>query len=80
MYNFNDHSTFTRSHDHLTRSRNLLNPNFQRLTVTQNSVSFKGPLEWNKLPIFVKDSQSFEIFKTRVKKQLIEAYSQALMS
>ena len=76
MYKLNDHSTFTRSHDYLTRSRNLLNPNFHRLTVTQNSVSFKGPLEWNKLPIFVKESQSFEIFKTRVKNHLIEAYSQ----
>ena len=75
MYKLNDHSTFTRSHDHLTRSRNLLNPNFHRLTVTQNYISFKGPLEWNKLPIFVKESQSFEIFKTRVKNHLIEAYS-----
>ena len=79
MYNLNDHSTFTRSHDRFTRSRNLLNPNFHRLTVTQNSVSFKGPLEWNKSPIFVKESESLEIFKTRVKKHLIEAYSQVSM-
>ena len=75
MFNLSDHSNFSRSHEHQTRSQHLLNPIFQRLTSTQMSVSYSGPHEWNNLPNEVKNSSSYCVFKKRAKNNLIHAYN-----
>ena len=75
MYKLPDHSNFARSHNYETRSRSLLNPPFQRLTQTQMSVDYNGPMEWNKLPNSIKNSKSLHIFKRKVKTYLLGSYS-----
>ena len=74
MYKLGNFSSFTRSHEYPTRSRDLLNPSFQRLSVTQQSVHFRGPLYWNSIPATIKDSSSFPVFKGKLKKHLIQSY------
>ena len=69
-----DHSNFERTHNFNTRNRNLLLPNFQRLTTTQRSLTFAAPNIWNQLPDSLKDSPSFPIFKRNLKKYFIASY------
>ena len=38
-----------------TRARNLAVPTFQRLTNTQKSVNFRGPLLWNSIPLIIRN-------------------------
>ena len=76
MYKLPDHSKFIRSHQYSTRFRTQLNPSFQRLTSTQMFIDYRGPLEWNKIPPNIKNSQSLEIFKRRLKYYFIENYDQ----
>ena len=74
MYKLEKFSSFTRSHDYPTRSRDLLNPSFQRLSVAQQSVNFRGPLYWNSIPATIKDFPSFHLFKGKMKNHLIQSY------
>ena len=70
---FNDNN-FRVSHSINTRNRNLANPVFHRLTVTQQAVSFKGPLYWNNLPVNLREIKSLPAFKFHLKKYLISQY------
>ena len=63
----NLHSFRLSSHEHNTRNRNLLVPEFQRLTVCQKSISFSVPNVYNQLPQELKSSSSFSIFKSKLK-------------
>ena len=76
LYMFkNRHSPiFVRQHNYSTRFRNNLLPVFHRLSITQNSLTHMGPNVWNTLPEEVKTSETFHIFKRRVKKFLLSAY------
>ena len=61
---------FTRSH----HSCNLRSkPNFVVAGVCvvrngQNSVQYYGPLIWNMIPDYIKDSNTLDIFKNKIKK------------
>ena len=58
---------YNRLHSYPTRYRNLLLPNFQRLTASQRSITYVGPSLWNSLPRNIQDSSSFSSFKRNVK-------------
>ena len=78
VYMFNsDISVYTRNHDHHTRNRLDLLPDYNRLNLTQRSITFCGPSTWNSIPDYVKNSHSLPIFKNRVKNYFIEMYSQS---
>ena len=66
---------FIIDHQYPTRSRENAAIGFQRLTKSQQSVSFAGPNIWNQLPISIRQIKSFPKFKTCLKKYLIETYS-----
>ena len=66
---------FNIHHNFNTRNRNLAAPSFQRLTLTQQSFSYAGPSNWNKLPIFLRSIQSPNIFKKKLKQYLIDQYT-----
>ena len=65
---------FSRNHEHHTRNRGSLIPDFNRLTSTQRSISYIGPSFWNSLPPEIKLSQSRSVFKNRLKSYLISSY------
>ena len=65
---------FYSDHQYPTRASNLPQSNFQRLTVTQQSVYFRAPAIWNSLPDHIKSSPSLNSFKKRTKLYLISIY------
>ena len=69
----------TRVHSYETRGRNDLFAPFQRLTLTQHSVYYRGVGIWNDLPTFVTGSPSLKIFKSRLKEHLISKYTGLLI-
>ena len=69
----------TRVHSYETRGRNDLLAPFQRLTLTQHSVYYRGVGIWNDLPTFVTGSPSLKIFKSRLKEHLISKYTGLLI-
>lgn len=61
-------------YEHFTRNRDLLIPAFQRLTITQHSLTYSAPAFWNKLPQYIRDSNSLPIFRRNLKLHLLEQY------
>ena len=59
-----------------TRNRDLAQPVFQRLTMCQQSVSFKGPTIWNTLPIDIRSIERLTIFKKHLKEYLLNQYAE----
>ena len=66
---------YLREHDHNTRGRSSLRPTFQRLTITQHSLSFSAPQVWNQIPVELKLCGSLKKFKKAYKQYLIESYA-----
>ena len=66
---------YSHSHSHLTRNRNQMVPEFQRLNLTQRSVFFASPSAWNELPDYLKNIRSYSSFKHQLKNFLIEQYA-----
>ena len=66
---------YDRNHSYLTRSRNTLRTPLCRLTYTQQSVNYQGPLIWNEIPIDIKESRSISTFKYKFKNYLINQYN-----
>ena len=62
------------THNYSTRNRHLVRPEFQRLTICQNSISYKLPITWNSLPDHIKNIEKFYRFKLEVKKYLTTNY------
>ena len=62
------------AHNVNTRSRELAVPTFQRLSKTQNSISFRGPHLWNQLPVELKNIKSLSLFKSKLKNHIIDSY------
>ena len=61
-------------HSHETRcSDNLLVP-FYRLSNSQRSISYLCPTYWNSLPLQIKNSSSFPMFKREIKKLILLEY------
>ena len=74
MYKEQDNPIFSFSSGYNTRNSNNLYSRFQRLTLTQQSIYFKGPALWNSIPADIRDSRSLGIFKRNYKKFLLAAY------
>ena len=66
--------SFRTNHSIDTRNRNLSAPIFQRLSRTQQSISYCGPTEWNKLPNNLKNIESSSLFKRQLKSYFIMQY------
>ena len=65
------------SHVYSTRSTHIhsCTSEFQRLTQTQNqSIKYQAPLNWNSLPLHVKDAPSLKSFRKRAKAFAISQY------
>ena len=62
------------NHTYDTRNRNDAVPQFQRLTLTQNSIHFAGPVVWNSLPADIRAISALQRFKISVKDWLIAGY------
>ena len=75
FYKSKQYENFISSHNHFTRNRNNLVVPFQRLSLTQHSVSHMGASVWNSLPLFIRSSASVSIFKARVKKHFLDRYA-----
>ena len=58
-----------------TRNSNELQVTFQRLSVTQRSVTYAVPKYFNELPPDVKNVDSIPIFKRALKKYLLDKYN-----
>ena len=67
-------NSWTSQHNINTRHQNDLVPNFQRLRVCQNSISYLGPKIWNDIPMEIKSASSLHSFKSRFKNYLISLY------
>ena len=57
-----------------TRNRNQASSTHHRLSTTQHSVSFEGPRIWNQLPQSLRNVDSLYVFKTKLKRHLIQQY------
>ena len=62
-------------HNYETRSRDSYDTLFQRLTLTRRqSLEFKGPENWNSIPLYIKVAPSLDIFKKSYKEYLVSLY------
>ena len=75
IFNSNSNPNLSRNHRYLTRNRNLLLPTYQRLTITQHSVFFKGVNLWNDLPSQFKSIDQWSTLKNYLKSYFINMYS-----
>ena len=74
MYKNHLDPIFTRNHPYGTRNQNSSLPAFQRLTMTQQSIYYSGPLLWNTIPPEIKHSSSLDSFKRKYKNHLLNLY------
>ena len=74
MYKHRNSQLYLRSHHHNTRQRTDLLPSYRRLTSTQHSLSYAGPLIWNSLTDDLRNSVTLPIFKNRLKSYFISQY------
>ena len=65
------------THDYGTRGQLNVRPAFQRLSLTQHSIYYAGPLAWNTLPSYVKDSKTIDLFKKQIKEYIINGYHES---
>ena len=68
-------NVFHRNHNYSTRNRDSLTTEFQRLSITQHSVSFSAAGFWNKIPIGIRESNNLSNFKSALKLYLLENYA-----
>ena len=62
------------NHDINTRSRNSVQPPFQRLTLTQHSFEYCGPKIWAEIPSSIQNITKISTFKRKLKMYLIDQY------
>ena len=67
---------YARSHNYNTRNHCDLMPTYRRLTISQRSISYAGPMLWNSLPADVQNSRSLPVFKRKLKNYLLSKYLQ----
>ena len=63
-HHMNDNLQLTEHNYNARASSYYAVPTFQRLTKSQNSLSFMVPYVWNSLPLDIRNSPSVTIFKT----------------
>ena len=66
---------YNSNHSYSTRSSSLLRPDYQRLTVTQQSIHYLIPTVWNSIPVSIKNSKSLNIFKREYRSYLLSLYN-----
>lgn len=59
------------THDYNTRYRGNTTPIFQRLTLTQRCISYRGPVIWNSIPFQLKSCNTLSRFKFGLKDYLL---------
>ena len=74
MYSNQNNAEFQIQHQISTRNRNRLISSFNRLGISQRSITFVGPNIWNNLPPSIKLSTSLSVFKSKLKSHLLEKY------
>ena len=74
MYAERNRDFYNSNHNYDTRNCNILRSEYHRLTATQHSVSYSGPLVWNSLPEFIRDSRNLNVFKKSLKKHFVSFY------
>ena len=76
VYMFKNRSDdqYARQHLYNTRGRSELLPSYQRLTVSQQSLSFSGPNIWNSIPQEVREQPNIKLFKKYLKNYLLSNY------
>ena len=75
MYKNSNLPEFHLNHSYFTRNRDQTAPLFQRLTLTQHSIYYRGPHLWNSISESIRQSSSLPVFKTRYRKYLIDQYA-----
>ena len=55
-----------------TRSNSAYFPSFCRLTVTQQSLKYRGPVVWNKIPLKIKELKNKK-FRTKLKRHILHS-------
>ena len=74
-YQWNRDGTFDHlSHNYNTRNRSNVLPQFQRLSISQHSLSYVVPKLWNEIPIHVRNSPTLSLFKKLYKDYLLAMY------
>lgn len=66
---------YRRSHSHNTRSRHLLLPPLQRLRSTSQSVYFNMIDLWDKIPLNIRQCNTYQSFKHTYKNHLLSLYN-----
>ena len=75
IYAFKSINSFqSHQHSYNTRNRDDLVPAFQRISLTQNAISYSVPSVWNSLPLYIRKSSSLSIFKRELKFYLLRTY------
>jgi hypothetical protein len=74
QYAFKLKDGVNRNHDHFTRHKENIIPIYQRLSLTQHSVSYAAPKVFNELPEAIKNETSLAKFKVLVKGFLVNKY------
>jgi hypothetical protein len=69
-----NHDMPTVTHNYSTRQRGNAVAAFQRLTVTQHSITYTAPHVWNSIPDNIKNSTSLSQFKHLLKDHLVSKY------
>ena len=62
-------------HNYNTRNLGNATTTFQRLSICQRSLSYKGPKLWNSIPVSIKNSPSIHTFKRDYKLHLLSSYN-----
>ena len=76
MHKLRSNNCFATQHERNTRNRDLAVPPFRRLTLTQQGFQYAGPKLWNELPSYMREIVSLKSFKTKLKRYLIDKYSE----
>ena len=75
MYkNINTHEYNRAQHNYNTRYRHDVRTPAHHLSSFENSLSFNGPLIWNKIPQDIKNKPSVQSFRNSYKKYLLSVY------
>ena len=55
-----------------TRSNSMFFPTFCRINTTKQSLKYKGPLVWSKVPVHIKEIKSYNSFRKELKQSLTQ--------
>ena len=61
-------------HSYLTRQSTSLHISYARTNQRKNTIKITGPKLWNKQSLFIRDSPSLKIFKSRIQTEIVNSY------